>query len=148
MSQRVRVSVRSALAALAGLVAFAALPSPGLAQAAKAAKAAPKARLDEASVKASFDAFASEWMGKMQRAEDDNRRSPKLDGAGASYVAYTDDFRVEIKPTGYARAPYVGVLRYEEQKYGCTDTSATRCKMVSRMPVTELFRYQDGRWIY
>ena len=146
MPQRVRIHVRPALAALAGLLAAAALSSSSLAQ---AAKAAPKARLDEASVKASFDAFASEWMGKMQRAEDDNRRSPKVDGAGAAtYVAYTDDFRVEIKPTGYARAPYVGVLRYEEQKYGCTDTSATHCKMVTRIPVMELFRYQDGRWVY
>jgi hypothetical protein len=134
--------------ALAGLGLAPWLPQGASAQAAKAAKAAPKTATDEPSVKASFDAFASEWMDRMQRLEDDNRRSPKPNGQGLGYRGYADDFRVELKPTGYERAPYVGVLRYEEYEYACSDPSATRCSVVSRMPVTELFRYQDGRWVY
>jgi hypothetical protein len=143
--QRAWLRVRPALTALGVLCASAALASAALAQ---AAKPAPKAGPDAASVKASFDAFASDWMDRMQRVEDDNRRSPRMDSGRPSYRGYGDDFRVEIKPTGYAPAPYVGVLRYEEQTYGCSDARATQCRMVSRIPVRELFRYQDGRWVY
>jgi hypothetical protein len=143
--QRAWFRARPVLTALTALCAGVALASGAFAQ---AAKPAPKAGPDAASVKASFDAFASEWMDRMQRVEDDNRRSPKVDAGSTSYRGYGNDFRVEIKPTGYAPAPYVGVLRYEEQMYGCSDPDATQCRMVSRMPVTELFRYQDGRWVY
>lgn len=146
MSQRVRFGARSALTFVSASVVAAALSSAGFAQ---AAKPAPKAGPDAAIVKASFDTFASEWMGKMKRLEADNRRNAKRDASGsARYLGYTDDFRAEIKPTGYARAPYVGVLRYEEHTMGCTDAAATQCRMVSRTPVTELFRYQDGHWVY
>jgi hypothetical protein len=144
--KRAWVRARPFLAALAVCSASAALSAAAFAQA--AAKPAPRAGPDAASVKASFDAFASAWMDRMQRVEDDNRRSPKYDGGRTSYRGYGNDFRVEIKPTGYAPAPYVGVLRYEEQTFGCSDAGATECRMVSRIPVTELFRYQDGRWVY
>jgi hypothetical protein len=143
--QRVSLRAPQVLAALAVAGLAAALSSAALAQ---PAKPAPKAGPDHELVKASFDAFASEWMERMQRVEDENRQSPKLDSGTPSYRGYGDDFRVEIKPTGYAPAPYVGVLRYEERMYGCRDRGATQCNVVSRMPVRELFRYQDGRWIY
>lgn len=144
MPQRAWLRARSALAALA-VSCVAAAPGVAFAQ---AAKPAPVAGPDAASVKASFDAFASDWMGRMQRVEEDNRRSPTLEAGVMSYRGYGDDFRVEIKPTGSERAPYVGLLRYEEQTYGCSDEAAVQCWTVSRMRVTELFRYQDGRWIY
>jgi hypothetical protein len=145
LQQRVSARARLATAALAAVGLAAALSSAALAQ---AAKPAPRAGPDAERVKASFDSFASEWMERMQRVEDENRASPKLDTGTPTYRGYGDDFRVEIKPTGYAPAPYVGVLRYEERMYGCRDSGATECRVTSRMPVTELFRYQDGRWVY
>lgn len=145
LQQRVSARARLATAALAAVGLAAALSSVALAQ---AAKPAPKAVPDAERVKASFDSFATEWMERMQRVEDENRASPKLDTGTPTYRGYGDDFRVEIKPTGYAPAPYVGVLRYEERMYGCRDSGATECRVTSRMPVTELFRYQDGRWVY
>jgi hypothetical protein len=143
--QRFSTSVPLALLALALAGAPAALPEAAGAQ---AAKPAPKAGPDAEKVKASFDAFASEWMGKMQRLEVQNRQTPKLEAGAVSYRGYGEDFRVEIRPTGYAPAPYVGVLRYEEHTFGCTDASATHCRVTYRLPVTELFRYQNGHWIY
>jgi len=100
----------------------------------------------------SFQTFASEWMNKMERVETHNRTSPRISPNGArnlvTYKGYGDDFKIEIKHTGYARAPFVGVLRYSEQLFTCTDERATRCQIASITPVTEIFRFQDGRWVY
>jgi hypothetical protein len=143
--QRFSTSAPFALLALALAGAPAAVPD---AAAAQAAKPAPKAGPDAEKVRASFDAFASEWMDRMQRVEAENRQSPKREAGAVSYRGYGEEFRVEIKPTGYAPAPYVGVLRYEERTFGCSDASATQCRVTYRLPVTELFRYQNGRWVY
>jgi hypothetical protein len=32
--------------------------------------------------------------------------------------------------------------------YTCSDAKATRCSVASTTPVTEIFRFQDGRWVY
>jgi hypothetical protein len=133
------------LLALAAVGLAAGVSSAAFAQ---AAKLAPKLGPDHERVRASFDVFAAEWMDRMQRVEADNRASPKLHTGTATFRGYGDDFRVEIKPTGSTLAPYVGVLRYEEHQYGCRDAVATECRVTSRMRVTELFRFQDGRWVY
>jgi hypothetical protein len=126
------------------------LASAALAQGAAAPKAAPAA--DVASVTASFDAFASQWMDRMQRVEDENRRKPSVDRSGAapsvSYRGYTDEFKIELRPTGYPGAPFVGLIRYGEQLFTCADAGATRCGVRYTTPVTEIFRFQNGRWIY
>jgi hypothetical protein len=113
-------------------------------------KVAAQAAQDKAA--ASFDAFASQWMSRMQRVEDENRRKPSVErGAGSprvSYRGYTDDFRVELRPTGYPAAPFVGLLRYGEQLFTCSDAGATRCNVAHTTPITEIFRFQGGRWIY
>jgi len=98
---------------------------------------------------ASFNAFATQWMAKMQRVEDENRRRPERVATGnVTYKGYTDDFRVETRPTGYPGAPFVGLIRYSEQIFSCSDPGATRCGVKQTTPITEIFRFQDGRWIY
>ena len=100
----------------------------------------------------SFKSFATSWMGKMERVEVRNRTSPQIrpDGARSlvTYKGYGGDFKIEIKQTGYAKAPFVGLLRYTEQLFTCSDKRATRCRIASTVPVTEIFRFQDGRWVY
>ena len=100
----------------------------------------------------SFKSFASSWMDKMERVEASNRTSPQIRPDGPrkliTYRGYGSDFEIEIKHTGYARAPFVGVLRYTEQLFTCADERATRCRIASTVPVTEIFRFQDGRWVY
>ena len=100
----------------------------------------------------SFKSFASGWMDKMERVETRNRTSPEIRPHGSqnlvTYKGYGSDFKIEIKPTGYAKAPFVGVLRYSEQLFTCVDKRATRCRVASTTPVTEIFRFQDGRWVY
>jgi hypothetical protein len=100
----------------------------------------------------SFKSFAAGWMDKMERVEERNRTSPKVHVYGArnliTYKGYGGDFEIEVKHTGYAKAPFVGVLRYTEQLFTCADEGATRCRIASTVPVTEIFRFQDGRWVY
>jgi hypothetical protein len=100
----------------------------------------------------SFESFASRWMEKMERVETHNRASPKIRPYGSqkliTYKGYGGDFKVEIKYTGYAPAPFVGVLRYSEQLFTCADARATRCRLAATTPVTEIFRFQNGRWVY
>jgi len=107
---------------------------------------------DQAGASAALEAFASQWMDRMERVEDDNRRKPTTVRGGAAsevtYRGYTNDFKVELRPTGYPAAPFVGLIRYGEQLFTCNDQGATRCGVSHTTPVTEIFRFQDGRWIY
>jgi hypothetical protein len=100
----------------------------------------------------SFKQFASGWMEKMERVETKNRARPEVRPFGSrnlvTYRGYANDFKIEIKHTGYAPAPFVGVLRYSEQLYTCADAAATRCRVAGTTPVTEIFRFQNGRWVY
>lgn len=100
--------------------------------------------------KASFTKFARSWMEKVQRlaAEEKATLQPGPNNTTVTYRSYDDDFDVELRPTGHAAAPWVGILRYQEQVYSCSDMAANNCTLSSRTPVTEIFRYQDGRWVY
>jgi len=95
----------------------------------------------------SFDRFASGWMKKMKRAEESGR---KRASARHSYRAFADSsMQTQLRPTGSTKAPYVGLLRYQEQQIRCQDPKTRRgCKVVSTTPVTEIFRFQDGHWVY
>jgi hypothetical protein len=100
----------------------------------------------------SFDEFAKGWMQKMARLESQNRSKPTLashSGAMvASYRGYDDDYVIELKPTGSPSAPWVGILRYHELTYTCADKSTASCAPSKKMRVTEIFRFQGGKWVY
>ena len=104
------------------------------------------------SAEESFTRFAQDWMDKIRQAAKVGKQNPTLragpSAPRASYTDYANGHQVELRPTGNARAPYVGVLRYQELVYACRDATATDCVISSRLPVTEIFRYQDGRWVY
>jgi hypothetical protein len=99
-----------------------------------------------------FQQFAKTWMAKVQKLQTQDRGKPNLHagagGAQASYRGYSDDFTTELRPTGHPSAPYVGLLRYTELMYSCPSAGATDCTVASRVPVTEIFRYENGRWSY
>ena len=99
-----------------------------------------------------FDAFAVQWMQRARTAELAGRANPNVTpGAVAplvSFRGYAKDYDLELRPTGNPTSPYVGLLRYTENLYTCSGVAATDCKIVSSIPVTEIFRYQGGRWRY
>ena len=99
-----------------------------------------------------FEAFAADWMKKVRALEEQARGNPSV-GASArdpvfTYRGYGTDYSVELRPTGHARAPYVGLLRYTEHVYSCPTLRAEHCTVASTVPVTEIFRYKNGRWSY
>jgi hypothetical protein len=102
--------------------------------------------------RSSFSDFARSWMAKMQENEAQSRKNPTVQpGANENLVTYRgfgDDFTVELRPTGHPAAPFVGILRYNEQVYSCDGLSDSKCLVASTLPVTEIFRYQGGRWVY
>ncbi len=112
---------------------------------------APADRADpgDANARASFQRFARGWMDKVKKLEAANRKKPIVKasarGNQTTYRGYGDDFSIELRPTGQAVAPYIGLLRYTELVYSCVQDS---CSVASTVPVTEIFRMQNGRWIY
>lgn len=91
--------------------------------------ARPAATVHDPAVEASFRAFAGGWLEKMRKAGAAKNApgGPRLIGAA---------FETELKPTGSRQAPWVGLLRYCEQ----TPSKSTI--------VTEIFRFQAGKWVY
>jgi hypothetical protein len=104
----------------------------------------------DVSAKAAFTKFAQSWMNKVQRAAAEQKPtvSPGASNTLVTYRDYTDEFTVELRPTGHAKAPYVGILRYNEQIFSCRNIATDDCSLSSQIPVTEIFRYQEGRWVY
>ena len=100
----------------------------------------------------SFARFAETWMDKVQRLAAEERRNPTIrpgaDQPIVSYRGYGEDFSIELQPTGHPTSPFVGLLRYSELLYTCTDPKGSHCTVASSLPVTEIFRFQGGRWIY
>jgi len=122
-----------------------------------AAQAGPPASIDpdagsSAAVKASFDAFARDWVARAQARGERERANPRLTPGAreliATYREVGGDFETELQPTGRPDSPYVGVLRYSEQVMACADLHASACHPVSTVPVTEVFRFREGRWVY
>lgn len=105
-----------------------------------------------ARAEAAFETFANQWMAKVHELEDKQRAHPTVKEGSeepiVTYRGYDDDYTVELRPTGHAKAPYVGLLRYTEYVYSCTDVKAEDCTVASTVPVTEIFRYSNGRWTY
>jgi hypothetical protein len=123
------------------------MPVVALADSPAAISDASKSRAE-----AQFREFAKTWMSKVQRLQTQDRSKPTLrasaDGAQATYRGYSDDFTTELRPTGHPSAPYVGLLRYMELMYSCPTANSADCTVSSRVPVTEIFRYENGRWKY
>lgn len=98
----------------------------------------------------SFRAFAEGWMKQLNRGE--ARTTTELGVASKNapvrFRLYGDDYQVELRATGSTRAPWVGILRYSEAVYRCTDADASRCRLADRRPVSEVFRFQNGKWVY
>jgi hypothetical protein len=129
------------------MIALLAIASPSLADSPAAISDAGRDRVEDA-----FDEFARQWMKKVHSLEAEHRKNPSVKQGSSSpvvtYRGYADDYSVELRPTGHPSAPYVGLLRYTEHVYSCTDMKAADCSIASTVPVTEIFRYQNGRWSY
>lgn len=89
---------------------------------------------------ASFQSFARGWVQDMQQ------REAKAKKAGQNHTAPGREWHVELRPTGRASTPYVGILHYTENRMQCS--GASNCQRVGGSGIAEMFRYQNGKWIY
>ena len=105
-----------------------------------------------AKAKSSFDRHARSWMAGLEKNEAENRRTAPVYSVAAEPVirfdGYSDDFETQVKPTGHAGAPFVGILRYKEHLYTCLRDEASRCTVSRSVPVSEIFSFKNGRWTY
>jgi hypothetical protein len=109
----------------------------------------PAAIADTHPAQQSFQTFAAEWMDRLHRVEAQNKSNVLGNGTtSVSYRGYDHEFKTELRPTGNTKAPYVGMIRYLEREYRCADSRALDCQVEKTTPVTEVFRFQDGRWVY
>ena len=93
----------------------------------------------EPQVRSAFDSFTQNWMEKL--------RGSALH-TGNTVKRFSTTHTEEVKPTGSVSNPYVGILHYTEEVYNCSDAAHKNCTLVDSSPVTEIFRYQNGKWVY
>ena len=86
---------------------------------------------------ASFQAFAETWLEKKRTGAPPGVRR-EIGG----------EFETELRATGNAQAPYVGTLRYCEHELRCTEAAPASCTPTKRNAITEIFRFEAGKWQY
>jgi hypothetical protein len=138
-----------ALVAPAGRVQAKTVRSP------KAASKTPASKKPTSEqIVAAFQTFCQEWMQKLAVREHDNIANIKWhtgpDGVQGEYVGYTQDHTCVVKNED--KDP-VGKIAYQEVRY--EKRGATIAEAEKNLPhplettaVTELFRYEGGKWIY
>lgn len=111
----------------------------------------------EETVKKLFADFVADWMKKLEAINNANRAKLKIQavdgGYSCCYVHYGPDREFWIKRTDSPATPFVGFLRYSEktlQKYGKTQEEVLQDveRVIAETPVTEIFRYSKGKWVY
>ena len=102
-----------------------------------------------------FDRFARTWLDSVHDLSVPAHPAIMIDdesASGASGVVtirkYGNEFTTELRATGREGAEYVGILHYSESVYNCRENNIENCSEPSTVPVTEIFRYDNGRWIY
>lgn len=90
----------------------------------------------------SLERFARSWMDELRRLEAQGRAAGPRQGG---YRGFGPDYAVSLRATGNERAPWVGLIRYAEHEYACRSAG---CSRAASRNITEVFRFQGGRWIY
>ncbi len=101
-----------------------------------------------------FQAFCQEWMQKLAAREHDNvskiKWNSNSDGVEGEYVGYTQDHTCTVTEDD---SEPVGKIAYQEVRYtkhgaSIADAEKSVPHAVESTAVTELFRYEKGKWIY
>ena len=109
--------------------------------------------------KQTFKEFAAEWMAKLEKISKNNAKNinPKLSEAdgvySGRYVCYGPECQTSVKKTGSPVTPYVGMIHYTEKqmlKKGSNREEAMNDPgaIIIETPVTEIFRFSKGHWVY
>lgn len=103
-----------------------------------------------------FQSFCQEWMQKLEARELNNVTHIKWqtngDGVSGDYTGYYTHEHTCIVKSGTASVP-VGKITYREIRYekhggNVTEANQSPPRPVETTDVTEIFRYDQGKWIY
>ncbi len=106
---------------------------------------------------ATFDTFTLEWMQKLIQTENFHKSQAQVvespDGFAVEYIGYIPDRHINVKKTNSSDTPYVGILTYLEKKLRCAgktkeDALKGPFEQVETSPVSEIFRFTKGKWVY
>jgi hypothetical protein len=124
-------------------------------KAAPAKAASAKAESVRASADSSFPAFCSEWGDKLHAREVHNVNSIKWDSGQnwvqGTYVGYSKPLSCAVEPD--SGAVPVGKIVYHEFVYEKRGASIAAAEgepgqAIETTEVTEIFRFQNGKWVY
>jgi len=102
-----------------------------------------------------FPKFCEEWMQKLDARERANvshiKWEQRADGVLGTYVGYSQEHTCELKE-GSHKTP-VGTITYREVRYEKRGNTIPEAEKSTPNPVevtevTEIFRYEKGKWIY
>jgi hypothetical protein len=105
----------------------------------------------------SFEQFVNVWMSRLDRIGKMNILGidimPRDQGFVGRYVCYGPECEFSIKETVSPETPFVGILHYSEKhflKKGETRQKAFQNPgmLTEKIPVTEIFRFTRGKWVY
>lgn len=107
---------------------------------------------DLSHARSAFQRHAKSWMADLEKNEARNRSAAPVYSVANEVVirfdGYGDEFETQVKATGHAQTPFVGILRYKENVYTCLRDDEQRCTVTRSVPVSEIFSYRNGRWTY
>ncbi len=105
---------------------------------------------DEVLHMGTFEQFAVRWLESLGR--DAREVSEPISRAthpqGNELRVDFPEYILELRPTGQKGSPYVGVMRYVERIQSCPPGNQETCQIVKTGAVTELFRLENGKWVY
>ena len=136
-------------------------PHPGEAQSAQnqtpSSSPLPAGEEAEDQARASFDVFTRQWMQKLAKTEDFQKKRMQIrqtqEGFVAEYTGYLPYRYTRIKLTQSEATPFIGILTYYKKtmrSVGKTKKQAINglFKHAETSQVSEIFRYTKGEWVY
>ena len=113
------------------------------------------ARAQDAAVASAFEGFCIEWMHKLEAREQANVTHIKwetgADGVHGEYIGYTQEHTCTMK-SGTGNVPVGKIIyreiRYEKRGSSVKEAEGSAAHPVETTEVTEIFRYEKGKWVY
>ena len=102
-----------------------------------------------------FESFCLDWMHKLEAREQNNvtHIQWQTNGGGVTgdYTGYTQEHTCIVK-NGTASVPIGKItyreIRYQKQGGNVAEAEHSPARAVETTDVTEIFRYDKGKWIY
>ena len=112
---------------------------------------------EEEQARTSFDVFTRQWMQKLAKTEDFQKKRMNItqtpEGFVAEYAGYLPYRYTRIKLTQSEATPFIGILTYYKKtmrSVGQTEQQAINglFEHAETSQVSEIFRYTKGEWVY